>query len=60
MCALNIILCVSVAVQRSDQLSSCPLYIFLFNVDFPTVSRFSKDGADDDGDMRDGDYSDGL
>ena len=32
---INIILCVSVAVHRSDQLSSCPLSIFLLNFDLP-------------------------
>ena len=32
---INIILCVSVAVHRSDQLSSFPLYIFLLNFDLP-------------------------
>lgn len=32
---INIILSVSVAVHRSDQLSSCPLSIFLFNFDLP-------------------------
>ena len=32
---VNIILRVSVAVPRSDQLSSCPLYVFLFNFDLP-------------------------
>ena len=54
---INIILCVSVAVHRSDQLSTCPLSTFLFNFDLPipTVGWFSKDRADGDGDMHDGD-----
>ena len=59
---VNIILRVSVAVPRSDQLSSCPLYIFLFNFDLPipTVGWFSKDRVDGEGDMHDGDFNDEL